>query len=119
MNIHKADNTTFGMSMIYKPSESLFKNYMFEKLNNNQYMRVEDMICSQNKNPIDIYISVINKNGSKKLKAEIGSKTFKENIFQSGYKVIKKSVKYANKLYKEKINNDRILKDFQQPKLDL
>lgn len=119
MNIQKTNNTNFGMAMIFKPNEQLFRNYMFDKLNPKQYIKVENMIQAQNNNPIDIYVSVVEKNGNKKLEAEIGPKKFKENIFQSGFKVLKKSAEYANKLHREKIYNDEMLKDLKKTQLDL
>ena len=119
MNIQKTDNTNFGMAIVCKQGESLLRNYMFDKLGSKQYIKVENMIQAQSTNPVDIYASVKNKNGTKRLEAEVGPKVFKENVFQSGVKVLKKAVKYANKLYKEKSDNDKILKDFHSRGIDI
>lgn len=102
MQVQKADNTHFG-AIIFKPSYSKVKDYMFEKLDYKQYDKFENIIFAQRDNPVDIFVSVIEINGKKKLEANIGEKYFKENIFQSGIKAFKKAVKYANNLYREEV----------------
>ncbi len=99
MNIQKTDNTNFGMAVTCKSGYSKLKGYMFERLNDKQYVKFDAIIQAQKTNPVDVFISVVEKNGKKKLEVEVGSKVFKENIFQSGLKAFKKAVKYANKLY--------------------
>lgn len=119
MRVQKTDNTNFGMAIICKPNENKLTNYMFKKFNSSQYCKVNEAIFSQRNNPVDIYLSVINKNGKDKIEAKVGPKTFKENWITTGAKVITKAVKYADKLNAEQVKINENLKDFKAPKLDM
>lgn len=119
MRVQKTDNTNFGMAIICKPNENVLTNYMFKKFNASQYRKVTESILVQRNNPIDIYVSVINKNGQDKIEAEVGPKTFKENWVTTGAKVIAKAIKYADKLNAEQIKINKNLKGFKAPKLDM
>lgn len=119
MQVQKTDNTNFGMAIICKQNENVLRNYMFNKFNASQYRKVNEAMYLQRNNPIDIYLSVINKNGKDKIEAEVGPKTFKENFITNGAKVITKAVKYANKLNAEQIKINKNLKDFNAPRLDM
>ena len=59
-------------------------------------------------NPIGIDLSIIKKFGRDRLKAEIGYKSFIENIFINSVNTLKRAVKNANNIYEhqKKINDD-------------
>ena len=66
---------------------------------------------------IDVFVSTVTKNGKEKLKAEVGPKTFIENLFRGPVKTIRNAAKYANKLEQEQTAQNKLTQGMNIPNL--
>lgn len=94
------NNQSFGMAVKLHPTDKKINKYLYS-LPYDEYMNIEVVKMDSKKNPIDVFLSVINKRGKDRLQAEVGYKTFVEGRFQSAYKTVRKAAKFANKLHEE------------------
>lgn len=69
--------------------------------------------------PIDVYVSIKRVKEKNKLIAEVGNKTFKENIFRNPIKTVRKALEYASKLACEQNETNKLTEGMSIPKLDL
>ena len=68
-------------------------------------------------NPVDVYVSTINKHGKEKIQVEVGHKTFIQNFFSGIEKTIRKGFNYANKLNLEQQAERELTKGMNTPTL--
>lgn len=110
----KSIGPSFGMAMLKtKDAERLINRLPYEEA-----IKVKLMEMDSKHNPIDFYLSTINKNGKERLKAEIGPKTYIQNFFRGPVKVIKKAFNDANKINEEQKAQNVLTKGMARPVLD-
>ena len=109
----KAVQQNFGMSMVKTKQAERFIN----RLPYDKAIEVKVMEMDSKHNPIDYYVSTINKNEKEKLKVEVGHKTFVQNFFNGPLKVLRKGMNFANKLNEEQQVQNELTKGMTRPTL--
>ena len=92
--------------------------YYFKKLPRQKQAAIDTLGILFKDVPIDVYVSTRKIRGKERLVAEVGPKTFKENIFSSPLKTVYKALKYAAKLHKEQQEINRLSKGMAIPRLN-
>ncbi len=109
----KAVQQNFGMAMVKTKQAERFIN----RLPYDNAMEVKLMEMDSKHNPIDFYVSTIEKNGKEKIKVEAGHKTFVQNFFRGPLKTIRKGMEFANKLNHEQQIQNELTKGMARPTL--
>lgn len=104
---------SFGMAMI-KTKEA---NRLINRLSYDDAIKIKIMEMDSLHNPVDFYLSTIQKNGKERLKAEIGAKTYVQNFFRGPVKVIRKAFNYANKINEEQQVQNKLTEGMARPVL--
>ncbi len=98
MKINKVQ-PSFGMAIRTKNPRAL-DNFIFNNLGPKDTVAYRYIQTNSENCPVDVYLSVINKNGKERLQAEVGSKTFVSGFFKSPIRVIKQASIEARNLEK-------------------
>lgn len=104
----------FGMSMVKTKQAEKFIN---QHLPYDKVMEIKVMEMDSKRNPLDFYVSTINKNGKEKIKVEAGHKTFVQSVFSGPVKTIRKGFDFINKLNEEQQAQNALTKGMARPTL--
>jgi len=109
MQVQKINNQSFGMAVKYSPDYDTVRTFIHTNYNRAINDKVGIMTKLQSNNPVDIYLSIANKDGKKVLRAEVENNTFTEGFWRSAKRVLSGADSYANKLWREQKELDRLL----------
>ena len=109
----KSIGPSFGMSMVKtKDAECLINRLPYDKA-----MEIKVMEMDSKHNPIDFFLSTVNKNGKERLKAEIGPKTYIQNFFRGPVRVVRNAFEEANRLHQEQALQNKLTEGMTRPVL--
>lgn len=109
----KAVGQNFGMAMVKtKSAERFIICLPYDKA-----IEVKVMEMESRRNPIDYYVSTINKNGKEKIAVEVGTKKFVQNILRNPIKTIRAGKEYAEKLNAEQQSQKELTSGMTIPKI--
>lgn len=109
----ESTSQTFGAMVKTKQAERIINALPYERA-----MEIKVMEMDSKHNPIDYYVSTINKNGKEKIKVEAGHKTFVQGFFSGIEKTIRKGMNFANKLNEEQQAQNALTKGMTRPVLN-
>ena len=110
MQVQKINNQSFGMAVRYRPNYETVRGFIYDNYGRAVNDKVGILTKFQEKNPYDIYLSIAEKNNGKKvLRAEVESNTYTEGFWRSAKGVLSAAESFANKLYKEQQELDKLL----------
>ena len=89
MQVQKINNQSFGMAVKYSPDYETVRTFIHSNYNREVNDKVGIITKLQAKNPVDIYLSIANKDGKKR--------------------VLTGAEKAANRIHKERQELDRLL----------
>lgn len=109
----KAVQQNFGMAMVKTKQAERFIN----RLPYDKSIEIKVMEMDSKHNPIDYYVSTIEKNGKERIKVEAGHKNFIQSFFKGPVKVIRQGMNFANKLNEEQQIQNELTKGMVRPTL--
>lgn len=109
MEVSKINNQSFGMAVKYRPDYATVRSFIHKNYNQNINNKVGIITKMQERNPVDIYLSIVEKDGQKVLRAEVENTTFTEGFWRSAKRVLTGAEKYANSLRRDQLEYDRLL----------
>ncbi len=109
MQVQKINNQSFGMAVKYSPDYETVRTFIHSNYNREVNDKVGIITKLQAKNPVDIYLSIANKDGKKVLRAEVENDTYTEGFWRSAKRVLTGAEKAANRIHKERQELDRLL----------
>jgi len=109
MEVHAINNQSFGMAVKYSPSYDVVRSFIHQNYDRAINEKVGIITKLQERNPVDIYLSIVDKNGKKVLHAEVENETFTEGFWRSAKRVLSGAESCANKIRKEQEELDRLL----------
>ena len=109
MQIQKISNQNFGMALNCYPSLSKIQCDIATKHGFDKTLKCDDILekLSDNKALTCLYLEQTD-NNKIKLKAVVGNKIFKENFFNSPYRVLKKALKESKEQSKIELIADTL-----------
>lgn len=109
MEVHKINNQSFGMAVKYSPDYDTVRSFIYRNYDRAINDKVGIITKLQERNPVDIYLSIADKNGKKVLHAEVENDTYTEGFWRSAKRVLSGAANRANSLRKEQEELDRLL----------
>ena len=109
MEVNKISNQSFGMAIKYRPDYDTVRSFIHRNYSQSINDKVGIMTKLQERNPVDIYLSIADKNGKKVIRAEVENDTFTEGFWRSAKRVLSGAENRANSLRKEQEELDRLL----------
>lgn len=109
MEVHKINNQSFGMAVKYSPDYDTVRSFIHGHYNRAVNDKVGIITKLQERNPVDIYLSIVDKDGQKVIRAEVENETFTEGFWRSAKRVLSGAESCANRLRKEQEELDRLL----------
>ena len=109
MEVNKISNQSFGMAIKYRPDYDTVRSFIHRNYSQSINDKVGIMTKLQERNPVDIYLSIADKNGQKVIRAEVENDTYTEGFWRSAKRVLTGAEKAANRIHKERQELDRLL----------
>lgn len=109
MEVHKINNQSFGMAIKYRPSYDTVRSHIYQNYGKDVNDKIGILTKLQERNPFDIYLSIVERNGQKVIRAEVENNTYTEGFWRSAKRVLSKAERYANSLRRDQEELDRLL----------
>ena len=109
MQVQKINNQSFGMAVKYRPDYDTVRTFIYRNYNQAVNEKLGIISKLQERNPVDIYLSIVDKNGQKVLRAEVENDTFTEGFWRSAKRVLSGAESRANSIREEQLELDRLL----------
>lgn len=109
MEVNRINNQSFGMAVKYRPDYATVRSFIHENYNRKINDKIGIMTKLQERNPVDIYLSIADKDGQKVLRAEVEDNTYTEGFWRSAKRVLSGAESYANSMRREQEEIDRLL----------
>ena len=92
--------------------------YYAKRLSPEKQAQLELLKALSKDTPIDVFATTRKIHGTERLVAEVGTKTFKENMFRNPIKTLIKALNYAKQLSKEQHDMNILTEGMKTPRID-